>query len=68
MIASGSVAEVSEALIEELDAPPRPALLIIEDAHWADEATLDVLQFLGRRVDRVRAALRPIALGSRCRP
>lgn len=68
VIASGSVAEVLEALIEELDAPPRPALLIIEDAHWADEATLDVLQFLGRRVDRVRAALRPIALGSWYRP
>jgi len=28
-----------------------PTLLIIEDVHWADEATLDVLRFLGRRLD-----------------
>ncbi len=26
-----------------------PALLILEDAHWADEATLDVLRVLARR-------------------
>jgi DNA-binding CsgD family transcriptional regulator len=27
-----------------------PTLFIIEDAHWADEATLDFLRYLGRRV------------------
>jgi DNA-binding CsgD family transcriptional regulator/tetratricopeptide (TPR) repeat protein len=27
-----------------------PTILVIEDAHWADEATLDVLRLLGRRV------------------
>ncbi len=27
-----------------------PTLLVLEDMHWADEATLDVLTFLGRRV------------------
>jgi DNA-binding CsgD family transcriptional regulator len=27
-----------------------PTLLLIEDVHWADEATLDVLRFLGRRL------------------
>src|SRR5918997_4136911 len=29
----------------------RPILLAIEDAHWADEATLDLLRFLGRRIE-----------------
>ena len=29
----------------------------MEDAHWADEATLDLLVFLGRRVERTRALL-----------
>jgi DNA-binding CsgD family transcriptional regulator/tetratricopeptide (TPR) repeat protein len=29
-------------------------LLLIEDVHWADEATLDVLRFLGRRLDGSR--------------
>jgi DNA-binding CsgD family transcriptional regulator len=29
-------------------------LLLLEDVHWADEATLDILRFLGRRLARVR--------------
>jgi DNA-binding CsgD family transcriptional regulator/tetratricopeptide (TPR) repeat protein len=28
-----------------------PGLLVLEDLHWADEATLDALRFLGRRLD-----------------
>ncbi len=28
-----------------------PTLLVLEDMHWADEATLDFLRFLGRRMD-----------------
>src|SRR6516225_12293153 len=27
-----------------------PRLLLLEDVHWADEATLDILRFLGRRL------------------
>lgn len=30
-----------------------PTLLIVEDIHWADDATLDLLKFLGRRIARV---------------
>lgn len=33
----------------------RPTLMIIEDVHWSDEATLDLLLFLGRRIDQTRA-------------
>src|SRR5262245_47814738 len=40
---------VADALLDELR---RPAVLAIEDVHWADEASLDVLRLLGRRVDR----------------
>ena len=43
-------AEVVAALVEEL--PRRgPALLVVEDLHWADEATLDVVRLLGRRIE-----------------
>jgi DNA-binding CsgD family transcriptional regulator/tetratricopeptide (TPR) repeat protein len=35
----------------------RPAVLVIEDAHWADEATLDFIKYLGRRLDGTRALL-----------
>lgn len=30
-------------------------LMVIEDVHWADEATLDLLIRLGRRIERTRA-------------
>lgn len=32
-------------------------LLIFEDVHWADEATLDLLKYLARRINRTRAML-----------
>jgi len=31
-----------------------PMLLLLEDVHWADEATLDILRFLGRRLAEMR--------------
>ena len=40
--------EVFSALREELSG--EPAVVIVEDAHWADQATLDVLRLLGRRI------------------
>ena len=30
-----------------------PTLLVLEDVHWADEATLDFLRFLGLRLDGI---------------
>lgn len=45
--------------LPELDGPPgRPrTVLVIEDVHWADGATLDLLTFLGRRIGGLRALL-----------
>jgi DNA-binding CsgD family transcriptional regulator/tetratricopeptide (TPR) repeat protein len=37
---------------DELSASPM--LLLLEDVHWADEATLDILRFLGRRLAGTR--------------
>ncbi|MBV8999950.1 MAG: AAA family ATPase, partial [Solirubrobacterales bacterium] len=42
------------ALIDEL-AADAPTILVIEDLHWADEATLDVMTMLGRRVELMPA-------------
>lgn len=42
------------ALLDELSGAARPALLVIEDIHWADEATLDLVKFLSRRVAQAR--------------
>ena len=44
--------EVTGALIREL-AGGRPTVLVLEDLHWADEATLDVLRLLARKVEGV---------------
>ena len=29
-----------------------PTIVVFEDVHWADEATLDLIKFLGRRIQR----------------
>ncbi|MGD9959251.1 ATP-binding protein [Nocardioides sp.] len=33
----------------------KPYLLVVEDAHWADEATLDLVRHLARRIHHCRA-------------
>jgi predicted ATPase len=43
--------EVAEALLREL--ARRPTALVLEDLHWSDEASLDVLRMVGRRVETV---------------
>ena len=47
--------EVFTRLSEALRDPVRPFLLVIEDAHWADDATLDLVRHLARRAHRLRA-------------
>lgn len=46
-----------ESMLRLLSQGPAPALLVIEDVHWADTATLDLIRFLGRRIARVRALI-----------
>jgi DNA-binding CsgD family transcriptional regulator/tetratricopeptide (TPR) repeat protein len=41
--------ELFSALLDELKRLP-VSLMVIDDAQWADDATLDALRFLGRRV------------------
>ena len=47
-------AEVVPALVSELHAHRR-IVVVFEDVHWADEATLDVLRLLARRVEQAPA-------------
>jgi len=35
----------------------RPTILVIEDVHWADEATLDLIKYLGRRIQLTHTLL-----------
>jgi DNA-binding CsgD family transcriptional regulator/tetratricopeptide (TPR) repeat protein len=43
-------ATIFSTLLSALRAGPAPTVVIIEDVHWADEATLDMVKFLARRV------------------
>ena len=45
------------AVLDEFDRGPGPTVVVLEDAHWADAATLDMIRFIGRRIDRVQAVL-----------
>lgn len=40
-----------------LEASSRPSVLVVEDIHWADEATIDLLKYFGRRLDGARILL-----------
>jgi DNA-binding CsgD family transcriptional regulator/tetratricopeptide (TPR) repeat protein len=48
--AQESAQSVYAAMVAELRSH-KDAVLVIEDVHWADEATLDVLRLLGRRIE-----------------
>ncbi len=47
--------EIAAVLLRELSATP--AVVVLEDLHWADEATLDVIGVLGRRISAVPVLL-----------
>ena len=47
--------EIFTAALDELE--QGKALVVFEDMHWADEATLDLLKYLGRRIHRTHAML-----------
>ena len=48
-IDAGGAHAIAAALLDAGDRR-RPLVLVLEDVHWADEATLDVVRVLGRRV------------------
>lgn len=61
-------AEVLSGVLSMLRDPARPTVLVVDDAQWADGATLDLLRYLGRRIESTSALLilsyRDDALGS----
>lgn len=42
---------------EEVASSPDPCVMAIDDAHWADDASLDVVRHLGRRIGELGAVL-----------
>jgi DNA-binding CsgD family transcriptional regulator len=43
--------------LDELRNSGNPIVVVIEDVHWADEASLDLIKFLGRRISHLPTLL-----------
>ena len=50
-------AEIFSAFLNYLRSGSNLKVIVIEDIHWADEATLDLIKFLTRRITRSRVLL-----------
>ena len=50
--ANGDRERLFSALLAELDRPVPQTIAVFEDVHWADEATLDLLKYVGRRIQQ----------------
>jgi predicted ATPase len=46
--------QIFPAALEGIDNQSKPVILLIEDIHWADGATMDFVRFLSRRVRQVQ--------------
>ncbi|HKG25750.1 MAG TPA: AAA family ATPase, partial [Thermomicrobiales bacterium] len=58
MLQSGTTREhLYQQILTALQGANEPTILVGEDAHWADEASLNLLRFLGRRVGDLRVLL-----------
>jgi DNA-binding CsgD family transcriptional regulator/tetratricopeptide (TPR) repeat protein len=49
--------DLFSSVLEAMNTKDRPTVVVVEDAHWADAASLDGLKYLGRRMARVSALL-----------
>lgn len=46
-----------EVFLSEMSFSQRPAVVMVDDAQWADDASIDVIRYLGRRIERQPALL-----------
>jgi DNA-binding CsgD family transcriptional regulator/tetratricopeptide (TPR) repeat protein len=53
----GDAIEASQVVLDRLRNSIRPIVMIVEDIHWADDATLDFIKFIGRRVGDSKASV-----------
>ncbi|MCU1358914.1 MAG: transcriptional regulator, LuxR family, partial [Ilumatobacteraceae bacterium] len=55
-LSNGDRRAVMETMLDLLSRK-RPTIVVLEDTQWADEATLDLITFLGRRIRRANGLL-----------
>jgi DNA-binding CsgD family transcriptional regulator/tetratricopeptide (TPR) repeat protein len=49
--------EMFATVLDRLHNTIRPVLMILEDVHWADAGTLDMITYLGRRISDTKAMI-----------
>ena len=54
---TGDRQAVLASCLDLLSRSLRPSIMVIEDTHWADEATFDAIKYLGRRSARTNGLL-----------
>jgi DNA-binding CsgD family transcriptional regulator len=57
LTSGGPRGDVLDAIYELLDGGRPATVAVVEDVHWADGASLDVIKFLGRRIAHMRTVL-----------
>jgi len=57
IIDGGQSSRLFAAVLRHIESLREPTVLVFEDVHWADHATLDFLKYLGRRVSMLRTLL-----------
>lgn len=53
----GQSSQLFAAVLRHIETSRGTTILVFEDVHWADHATLDFLKFIGRRVSMLRTLL-----------
>ena len=56
-LVDGDRPRLLEAVLALLSRRPRPTLIIFDDTQWADQATLDAIRYIGRRIARTNGML-----------
>jgi DNA-binding CsgD family transcriptional regulator len=56
-VATGDRTRVYVAVLDLLNRSLRPTVAVIDDVQWADESTLDLLKFVGRRIESTHGLL-----------
>jgi DNA-binding CsgD family transcriptional regulator/tetratricopeptide (TPR) repeat protein len=57
LLLEDSRGKVFRAVHELLARSLRPTVMVIEDVHWADESTVDLIRYAGRRIDQTHGLL-----------
>ena len=57
LLLEDSRGQVFRAVYELLTRSLRPTVIVIEDVHWADESTIDLIRYVGRRIDQTHGLL-----------